>query len=75
MIILVHSNIFNNRTISYPNDYTIYLDLIIGRVEVSTPTNTNNFDSDVWRPVCGDGWGVREAMVSEQLFLLLTKIH
>ena len=35
----------------------------LGRVEVSISSSNNNRK---WRPICGDGWGVREAMVSEQ---------
>jgi hypothetical protein len=39
-------------------------------VEVSISTSTNNLNAEIWRPVCGDGWGVREAMVNTVLSIL-----
>ena len=37
---------------------------IEGRVEVAISNNERSADINGWRPICGDGWGVREAMVS-----------
>ena len=34
----------------------------VGRVEVRVET------SGRWAPICGDGWGVREGMVSAQYY-------
>ena len=51
----------------------LLLDLFIeGRVEVSVASISTVTNNDSWSPVCGDGWGVREAMVSEYVILVYT---
>ena len=37
----------------------------VGRVEVSITSSNNEVISGTWKPICGDGWGVKEAMVKE----------
>ena len=43
---------------------------ILGRVEVSIGSILAPANTESWGPICGDGWGVREAMVSKYQILV-----